>query len=107
MLKNNFAGDLQDLQSTVWNALNSKSISPPCKMSVHNDNNAYCQPEIMNTVSGGLNMEKLKASGAVVHSVHDVHGQALSNNSCEVNSCGWIPAFKLYQHCLAYANSIE
>jgi hypothetical protein len=53
------------------------------------------QREIMNTVSGGVKMEKLKASGAVVHSVHDVHGQTLSN-SCEVKSCGWIPAFKLY-----------
>jgi hypothetical protein len=32
-------------------------------------------------------MENLKASGAVVHSVHDVHGQALSN-SCELKSRG-------------------
>jgi hypothetical protein len=60
-------------------------------MSVYNDNNVNCQREIMNTVSGGVKMEKLKASGAF----HDVHGQTLSN-SCEVKSCGWIPAFKPY-----------
>jgi hypothetical protein len=44
------------LQSTPWDAINSKSISPPCKMSVYNHNNVNGQPEIMNTVSGGLNI---------------------------------------------------
>ncbi len=85
-MKNNFAGDLQSttslemllIPSLLAHPVKCQYIMTIIQLSARNNEHCLGWPE---------HMEKLKASGAVVHSVHDVHGQALSN-SCEVKSCG-------------------